>query len=132
MYRAGGGDFRNPKLIAGVGAQGVFRYQLPGNLPRKVAIDTTLDVDFGKFFELERGIFAQLLALAGKYKFARSELDCELTDTYSPAAIDMAPATSPATPAIKTAFGVVAAAATPTIKLAVERMPSLAPSTAAL
>jgi hypothetical protein len=44
----------------------------------------------------------------------------------------MAPATSPATPAIKTAFGVAAAAATPTIKLAVERMPSLAPSTAAL
>ena len=37
--------------------------------------------------------------------------DCELTDTYSPAAIDMAPATSPATPAIKTSFSVAAAAA---------------------
>ena len=58
--------------------------------------------------------------------------DCELTETYSPAAIDMAPATSPATPAIKTSFCVAAAAATPTIKLAVEMMPSLAPSTAAL
>ena len=34
--------------------------------------------------------------------------------------------TSPATPAIKTSFCVAAAAATPTIKLAVERMPSLA------
>jgi hypothetical protein len=52
-------------------------------------------------------------------------------DTYSPAAIDMAPATSPAIPAIKTSFSVAAAAATPTIKLAVEMMPSLAPSTAA-
>lgn len=58
--------------------------------------------------------------------------DCELTETYSPAAIDMATATSPATPAMKTLFCVVAAAATPTIKLAVETMPSLAPSTAAL
>src|SRR6478672_3582481 len=44
----------------------------------------------------------------------------------------MAPATSPATPAIKTSFCVAAAAATPTIKLAVETIPSLAPSTAAL
>jgi len=43
-----------------------------------------------------------------------------------------APATSPATPAINTSFCVAAAAETPTIKLAVERMPSLAPSTAAL
>src|SRR5262245_32033043 len=61
---------------------------------------------------------------------ARSVSDCELTDTYSPA-IDMAPATNPATPAIKTLVCVAAAAATPTIKLAVETMPSLAPSTAA-
>ena len=32
---------------------------------------------------------------------ARSVSDCELTDTYSPAAIDKAPATRPATPAIE-------------------------------
>jgi hypothetical protein len=43
--------------------------------------------------------------------------------TYSPAAIDMAPATNPGTPAIKTSFCVVAAAATPTINLAVEMIP---------
>jgi hypothetical protein len=45
--------------------------------------------------------------------------------------MDMAPATRPATPAINTSFLVAAAAATPTIKLAVETMPSLAPNTAA-
>ena len=56
--------------------------------------------------------------------------DCELTDTYSPAAIDIAPATSPATPATRTSPA-RPAAATPTIRLAVETMPSLAPSTAA-
>src|SRR6185437_5642317 len=73
-----------------------------------------------------------LNSFRSRARSARSESDCELTDTYSPAAIDMAPAINPETPAIKTAFCVVEAAATPTIKLAVERMPSLAPSTAAL
>jgi hypothetical protein len=40
---------------------------------------------------------------------------------HPPAAIDIAPQTSPATPTIKTSLGV---AATPTLKLAVETMPS--------
>src|SRR4029453_10449977 len=56
---------------------------------------------------------------------------CELTDTYSPAAIDVAPATSPATPATSTAFRDAAAAATPITRLAMDTMPSSAPSTAA-
>src|SRR6185436_3608364 len=87
-------------------------------------------VNFGKLLLFEFHILPQLLALAREIRFSVS--DCELTDTYSPAAIDMAPATSPATPAIKTSFCFAAAAATPTIKLAVETIPSLAPSTAAL
>ncbi len=58
--------------------------------------------------------------------------DWELTETYSPAAIDIAPATSPAKPATMTLWCVPAAEATPTIRLAVERIPSLAPRTAAL
>src|SRR5678815_5971750 len=62
---------------------------------------------------------------------ARSVSDCELTDTYSPAAIDSAPATSPATPASRTSLRAAFAAATPTTRLAVETMPSLAPRTAA-
>src|ERR1019366_8482393 len=56
---------------------------------------------------------------------------CEWTDTYSPAAIDMAPATRPATPATTTLLWVACAAATPKTRLDVERIPSLAPSTAA-
>jgi len=62
---------------------------------------------------------------------ACSVSDWELTETYSPAAIDMAPATRPATPASRISLLTAAAAATPRIKLAVEMMPSLAPSTAA-
>jgi len=62
---------------------------------------------------------------------ACSVSDCELTETYSPAAMDMAPATSPAIPAISISELEAEAAATPTITLAVETSPSLAPSTAA-
>src|SRR5262245_34366604 len=73
-----------------------------------------------------------LSSLRSIARSAASASACELTDTYSPAAIDMAPATNAATPATKMADGDGAAAATPTIRLAVETMPSLAPSTAAL
>src|SRR6478672_10255831 len=62
---------------------------------------------------------------------ARSVSACDCTDTYSPAAIDIAPAANPATPAVSTAAGEAPVAATPTIRLAVEMTPSLAPSTAA-
>src|SRR5665213_2691669 len=63
---------------------------------------------------------------------AFSESACELTETYSPAAIDIAPATMPATPVNSSAEGPISAAATPTMRLEVERRPSLAPRTAAL
>ena len=55
----------------------------------------------------------------------------EETDTYSPRAIDTAPATSAATPATSTAVRSGVAAATPTTRPAVEMIPSLAPSTPA-
>ena len=42
--------------------QGIFRHQLLGNLPRKVLIDTTLDVDFSKLIKLKLSILTQLLA----------------------------------------------------------------------
>ncbi len=62
---------------------------------------------------------------------AASVSACELTDTYSPAAIDIAPATSPAMPATSTSLRDAPDAATPMIRLAVDTIPSLAPSTAA-
>src|ERR1700712_5516419 len=62
---------------------------------------------------------------------ARSASRCELTDTYSPTAIENAPANNPAMPAVNTALVLELAAVTPSIKLALETMPSLTPSTAA-
>ena len=54
----------------------------------------------------------------------------DLTETYSPTAIDIAPATIPARPAV-IINSLLLAAAIPIIKLAVETKPSFEPSTAA-
>src|SRR5271169_3577766 len=62
---------------------------------------------------------------------ACSESRCALTETYSPTAIDIEPATRPATPAIKIAGFDAEAAATPIIRLAVDTIASSEPSTAA-
>jgi hypothetical protein len=56
---------------------------------------------------------------------------CELTETYSPAAIDKAPATNPAKVAIRIGSLKSLAAATPIARLAVDKIPSFAPRTAA-
>jgi hypothetical protein len=53
------------------------------------------------------------------------------TDTYSPSAIDTAPATSPASPAVKMGPRADVAPATPTTMPATDTIPSLAPSTPA-
>ncbi len=62
---------------------------------------------------------------------ARSVSRCELTELYSPVAIDIAPATSPASPATTIELRDAFDAATPIMRLAVETMPSPAPRTAA-
>src|SRR5882757_1633950 len=62
---------------------------------------------------------------------ACSESRWVLTDTYSPAAMDREPASSPARPAVRRAERELVAPATPTTRPAVETTPSLAPRTAA-
>src|SRR5690606_21160748 len=62
---------------------------------------------------------------------ARSLSRWLLTDTYSPSAIEMAPPTRPATPAVRMGATELVAPATPTTMAATETIPSLAPSTPA-
>ena len=47
-----------------MGAQGIFRHQLLGNLPPEGPIDAALDVDFGKLVEFEFALLAQFLPFA--------------------------------------------------------------------
>ncbi len=83
--------------------------------------ESALLVDTGKLLNFIVAAFGELLCLAREVGLLVSV--CELTDTYSPAAIDMAPATRPANPAITTAWCAAPAAATPTRMDAVETMP---------
>src|ERR1700687_142110 len=80
---------------------------------------------------LRSPLSSALSSLRSSSSSAFSVSACEWTDTYSPAAIDIAPATRPATPATNTLLWVACEAATPSIRLDVESMPSFAPNTAA-
>ena len=62
-----------------------FAISCAATLRGKVQIDTTLDVDLGQLVAFEFDILTQLLALP--CKIGVLGVDCELTDTYSLAAI---------------------------------------------
>ena len=66
------------------------------------------------------------LAISARWESAELE-----TETYSPSAMEMAPPTSAAAPAVRIGPTAVVAPATPTTTAAVETMPSFAPSTPA-
>jgi hypothetical protein len=68
---------------------------------------------------------------SSRFTSACSASRCELTETYSPTAIDIAPATRPATPVTRVASLEADDAATPIIRDAVETIASSDPSTAA-
>ena len=80
-------------------------------------------------FELEE--LTLIYQQRGLDRALAEQVAVQLTDTYSPAAIDIAPATSPAVPVTRIDDCAAPAAATPAIRLAVETMPSLAPRIAA-
>ena len=118
------------ELVTQMRAQAIARAELFGDAPREL-----IDRD-----RVERRSTSALRARArgcpsssrcSSSMSARSASRCELTETYSPTAIDIAPATKPATPEIKIASFDAADAATPIIKLAVETIASSAPRTAA-
>src|ERR1700704_722497 len=64
-------------------------HQLRGDLFRERSLKPTSDVDGGQFPVLAPVVCFEFRAL--KIEFGRSVSACEWTDTYSPAAIDIAP-----------------------------------------
>ena len=120
----------NAQLVARMRRQSVVRGQLLGDLSGERRVKPSADVNALQLRQFELGTAGQFPLLSREVGVLA--IACELTETYSPAAIDIAPATNPATPATSTLLRLVSAAATPTMRLAVETMPSLAPRTAAL
>jgi hypothetical protein len=75
----------------------VFRRECLRDLASQQDIESAFDVDISKLLKLCIGLLCKLMR-----SFARSAASvsaCELTETYSPAAIAVEPATKPATPA---------------------------------
>ena len=91
-------DLGDAELVAGVGAERVLRHQLRGDWRASSGSRPRLPRRCRQLVELALGVAR---APPSRARSARSVSDCELTETYSPAAIDMAPATSPAMPAIR-------------------------------
>jgi hypothetical protein len=81
-------------------AKCIFRHELLGNLSGKAGLDSPRDIDFGKLPLLELRVIREFAPFPREIGISVS--DCELTETYSPAAMDIAPATSPAMPASNT------------------------------
>ncbi len=98
LDRARRGDVADAEFVAGVGAERVLGHQLPrdlvgGRRRRRRAPDRSATVPGAR----TRAICSS--SARSRARSACSVSDCELTETYSPAAIDIAPATSPAAPA---------------------------------
>ena len=123
------GCCRDPQLIAGMGTERIVFHQLLSDLPRQRRGQTAFDIDCLQLSQFALAIVTQLLPFARDIRLLGIGLRAD-RDIF--AAIDIAPATSPATPAIRTLLCVPCAVATPMIRLEVERRPSLAPRTAAL
>jgi len=110
-------------------APNASRHQLLRDLFREGRIKPASDVDGHQFRVLAFVVCLEFRAL--KLKLGLFGVSLRVDRHVLPAVIDIAPATRPATPATNTLLWVACAAATPSTKLDVDRIPSLAPSTAA-
>ena len=101
LHRLGRNGSGNSQLVARVGGKRILGHEWLGHLLAR-GLNPALDIDVRQFGFLRlRSVWNSCRSRA---RSARSVSACELTDTYSPAAIDMEPATSPAMPVISTSF----------------------------
>jgi hypothetical protein len=117
------------QLGVGVCGERVMRGQLLGQFPRRPHARALGHIDRGQLVQFLLGEILEFGLLLGQQGGSVSRW--LLTDTYSPNAIDTAPATNPAIPAVRIGPGSGVTAATPTTRPAVDTMPSFAPNTPA-
>ena len=86
-----------PSSSRGVRFESVMGHQLIRDLFRERRIDSPPDVNSRQLFRLALTVRLQFVRSCSSSACSLSA--CECTETYSPAAIDIPPATRPATPA---------------------------------
>jgi hypothetical protein len=111
LHRTRRADLRDANLVPSMRAQCILRHELLRHLASEIERDAPGDIDLSEFPFSYSG--SPMSSLVSRARSACSVSDCELTETYSPAAMDMAPETRPATPAIRTSRSEAAAEATP-------------------
>ena len=118
-----------PELDLGVRGDRIMVGEFLGDGPRRRRRQPFGLIQRREFFELGDGVRAKLPAFLPQQRLLGVALRAHRT--YSPSAIDTAPAAKPATPAVMIGPRATVAAATPTTMPAVDTIPSLAPSTPA-
>lgn len=132
LDRPGGGDLRDAELVAGAGGERILRHQLPGHLACEGGVEARGLRTRRRVRRRASASGSPASSRRSRSRSAFSVSDCEETDTIR-AAIDIAPATSPATAVrITVPAGGRRRTRRPRTRLAVEMMPSFAPRTAAL
>ena len=117
------------QLIEHVCTEPIMRAELLRHFHREFLVEAPIHINHCKLLQL-----SLRLPVSSRFSSSMSACSvssCELTETYSPTAIDIAPATSPATPATRIAPCEAEDAATPIMRLAVDTIASSDPSTAA-
>lgn len=109
--------------------EGILSHQLFGDLDGKTALQPTLHIDTRELLAFRLRLIREFSGLFDEIGLLRIRL--RAYRNILAAAIDMAPAASAAAPASRTPDLPEPEAAMPTIRLAVETIPSLAPRTAA-
>ena len=91
LQRARGRDLGDAELVARVRAELVVGHELVGDEAGQAGLDAAVLVDLRELAQLGLG-GSSASASASTRRSASSASRCELTEMYSPAAIDIAPA----------------------------------------
>ena len=127
LERTSAARLDDAELVAQVGGEGVGPVELDRNLACQLRIEAAPPVDRGGSSSSRSG--SVCCSRRSRAMSARSVSRWLLTELYSPVAIDVSPAATPANPATMIDERDASDAATPMSSAAIDTMPSPAPST---